>query len=185
MVHWNLIVDILGVVAFIGVAWAAIRRRLVWLWRPAYQVTHIERHPIIGLRVTLIGSNGGPGNRYVTAISLLGTSSKFQRQRLDWTSVRFIPQDSDAATFLLPEGASMYHAHLRVVQVYGDGWEDYPEMLSKEQETKIVRELITWHNALEFTMETSEGRIILIGNSQRHPVAQEKFSVLRRLGRIL
>jgi hypothetical protein len=77
------------------------------------------------------------------------------------------------------------HAHLRVLQVYGDRWEDYPQMLSKEQETKIVRELIAWNNTLEFTMETSEGPITLHGNSQNHPIAREKFALLKRLSRII
>jgi hypothetical protein len=182
MVNW--VFDILGVIAFIGVAWATIRRRLVWLWRPSYLVTRIERHPVIGLRVTIIGRNGGPGGKYVSTISLLATSPKFLHQRLGWTSVKFFPENSDAETFIFPEGDSKCHAQLRVLQVYGDEWEDYPQILSKEKESKIVRELITWDIALEFKVETSEGPITLLGNSQRYPVAQEKISILRRLGRV-
>ncbi len=75
----SIIFDILGVVGFVGVVYAILRHRLVWLWRPGYLVSGMGLHADGGLGISLISRNGGPGNRYVTHFSLRvnAASSRF------------------------------------------------------------------------------------------------------------
>jgi hypothetical protein len=185
MVGWTLLADILGVVAFVGVMWAALRRRLVWLWKPGYLIPRIERHSGGGLSVTIISNNGGVGARYMTALSLTATpTSKPRNQTLDWISAVFIPSDSQQATFVFPEGASLQHARLRCARVNEDAPGTFHDA-SEQEEENIVRTIIAWGAVLDFKMETSEGTVMLHGHVHRHPMASERYSLARRLGRVI
>jgi hypothetical protein len=189
-VPWGLIADAFGVIAFLGIAWIAFRRRVVWLWRPSYTVSHIEAHTEGGLIVTLIGRHGGPGAKFISHVSLKATVRGIEPIEPDlirsWRA-KFIPQDGIGTTFVLPEGDSVHQIRLRLVGLAEDEAGPFNSLpfTDGKLEQKNVRLIISWPSELEFELVGSEGDITLYGNTLQHPVAVERPSIWRRLARVL
>jgi hypothetical protein len=122
----------------------------------------------------------------MTALSLTAIQLIEPRpQHLYWKSAKLILPDSQTTTFIFPEGACVHFVQLRVEVIYGNNWSDIIDMPSKEQESDVVRDIITQNPLLEFKMDTSEGTVVLRGKATEHPVTSETFSLGRRLGRLL
>jgi len=167
---------VLGTISFAFTAGYLVRKRIVWLWRPAYFLSRFEVHKEGGLTVSLICQNGGPGTRYVSAFDLLATPDGMPE-------CLWVPQDSESSLLLAPEGASIHHIRLRLVRI---GSHSTSGIYADHAETELMagQRLVSYQTAVTLRIDTSEGAVFMIGDSLNHPVAVEKRTISRAIRRL-
>src|SRR5437870_2584575 len=115
---WGSISQVLGVLAFILVLVDATRRRIDWLFRPAFVLSRLEVDPDGGLDAWLILRNRRPQTGYLTSVSLRAwmTDDPSRTQlNLGWRTALLITNTAEDSMAIIPQGGIIKRCRLRVV----------------------------------------------------------------------
>ena len=162
----------------IKIAWTLITR-LVWIWRPVYKVVDLERikKDAPNLTVFIAAENGYLSDHDVSHVWM---RAEYPLDR-SWTAAEYVPVDNDNAMFVIPRGHRSQH---QVELCLASSLDHRGQPAFEIPPERIARDIITHNPRLTFRLMTSEGDVILTGNTDKRPIANEHIPLLRRLRRV-
>jgi hypothetical protein len=117
---WGEVSGVLAVVAFLGLVWMTLRRRIIWLWTPAYLIYYMDFHKEGGFKITLLCRNTSNATKFITYISIMATVRGTGREYNKSWHALYIPETVQDATFVVPQGDSYHRVHLTLEEVSKD-----------------------------------------------------------------
>ena len=174
---------------FFAVVWGTLRRRIVWLWRPAYEVTHLELPPDGGVTVTMIARNPRrePTHLFDFRMRARNLPGLVGAQGLagGWVEAEYNPQDAATTVMAVPPDGMVHQPRVRLARYWPDANDPFPRLHSNEEESRISKAVVLLGANLEFFVGIGTENITLHGQSTGGTAhAVERPSLLRRLGRV-